>query len=81
MNINELNKDVHTVYIDRNTTLLIVARRDEEDKIVCQAEFRNQLCRIRYFNNVTELFDHYHITNREFQDCILRVIDFIDGKL
>ena len=28
-----------------------------------------------------DIFEHYYVTKCELQDSILRVIDFIDGKL
>lgn len=71
----------YRIYIDE-MTLLNVARKRQDGKIICQAEFRSggegKLCD---FYTANEIFEHYHISECKLQDCILRMIDFIDGKL
>lgn len=71
----------YRIYIDE-MTLLNVARKRQDGKLICQAEFRSggegKLCD---FYTANEIFEHYHISECKLQDCILRMIDFIDGKL
>ena len=76
------NEQIHAidVIIDNFTTLHIAEKRVGSN-IMVVAECCRQFCEDRSFNNVGELCDHYHINNSDLRDSILRIIDFIDGKL
>lgn len=71
---------IDKIRIDDNVVLRI-ADHLEDGCIVCQAEFRQHACEQYKFGTVSALFEHYFISDRNLQDCILRIISFIDGTL
>ena len=71
----------YKIRLDENTVLYI-ARERQDSKLVCQAEFcLNSDAKLRNFYTANEIFEHYYVSKCELQDSILRMIDFIDGKL
>ena len=57
----------YKIRLDENTVLNIASERQD-----------GKLCN---FYTANEIFEHYYVTKCELQDSILRIIDFIDGKL
>ena len=62
-------------------TVLYIARERQDSKLVCQAEFYQQEAELCNFYTANDIFEHYYVSKCELQDSILRIIDFIDGKL
>jgi hypothetical protein len=70
----------YKIRLDENTVLNI-ARERQYGKLACQAEFCQKEAELCNFYTANEIFEHYYVTKCELQDSILRIIDFIDGKL
>ena len=71
----------YRIRLDENTVLYIVGER-QDGKLICQANFSSggdgKRCN---FYTANDIFEHYYVSKCELQDSILRIIDFIDGKL
>lgn len=80
MIINGTHFNTYTIRLDVNTVLHIAEKR-QDHKLVCQAKFCQRNAELCTFYTANEIFEHYYVTKCELQDSILRVIDFIDGKL
>ena len=70
----------YSICLDDNT-LLHIADKRRDGKLICQAEFCQTAAKPCDFYTANEIFEHYHISKCELQDSIVRAIDFIDGKL
>ena len=77
---NDPHRFDYKIRLDENTVLYIVGER-QDGKLVCRAElFWNETEPCNFYT-ANEIFEHYYVTKCELQNSILRIIDFIDGKL